>query len=122
MYIQIISYNDETNSASDPSGIGRIGDDGGGGGDSDVLYTCICNPKIAADHANRHYQGAYTESEAQNLEHGVDECVIPMAVHQKSVHQQYNVEEEHKNPLMVRNAHANYHPGALQFEEVPVQQ
>ena len=39
MYIQIINYNDETSSASDPSGIGRIGDDGGGGGDSDVLYT-----------------------------------------------------------------------------------
>ena len=86
-----------------------------------VMYF-ICNPKIAADHANRHYQGAYTESEGQNLEHRVDECVIPMAIRQRSVHQQYHVEEEHKNPLMVHNAHANYHPGAVQFEAVPVQQ
>ena len=64
------------------------------------------------------YQGANKESEAQFLEHGVDEHVCPLAVCQGSVHQQCAEEEQ----LMVHDAHATYHTGALQSEAVPVWQ
>ena len=81
----------------------------------------ICNRKIAADHANRHYQGTHTESEIQILEHGMDESVPPVPDCQNRVHQQC-VEEERKNLLVVHGAHANYRPGALQCGAAPVQQ
>ena len=64
------------------------------------------------------YQGANTESESQFLEHGVDEHVRPLAVCQGSVHQQCTEEEQ----LMVHDADATYHTGALQSEAVPVWQ
>ena len=76
----------------------------------------ICNPKIAADHPNRHYQGTHTESEGW-----MDESVLSVPDCQNHVHQQC-VEEEHKNPLLVHGAHANYRPGALQCGAVPVRQ
>ena len=76
-----------------------------------VMFLLICNPQIIADHTNHQYQRTHTESEVQFLEHGMDECVLSLAVCQESVQQQCG-EEEHKNLWTVHDAHATYHPEA----------
>ena len=75
--------------------------------------------KICAFFSSLHqYQGPCTESEAQILEHEVDERVLPVPVCQNCGHQQCAEEEQ----LMVHDAHATYHTRALQSEAVPVRQ